>query len=302
VQAAEALEHAHALGVVHRDVKPANLMVDGQGKLWVTDFGLARFGADGGLTATGDVLGTLRYMSPEQALARHGLVDHRTDVYALGATLYELLTLRPAVGGQDRAEILGQLASEGPVPLRRLNKAVPAELETIILKALEKNAADRYASAQELADDLRRFLADEPIRARPAGLVRRLRKWGRRHRAAVAAAAVCLLVSLAAAVGGAGWVLGERRARQGAAEARVLEALGDAALGLRQGDPQDPALIAAVERAEAQLHAGPVGPELRGRVGQLLRDRGMLARLEAARLRGAAGSKGTGFVFCVEGE
>jgi serine/threonine protein kinase len=98
-QAAEALEHAHALGVVHRDVKPGNLMLDAQGKLWVTDFGLARTGTDGGLTMTGDVLGTLRYMSPEQALAKHGLVDHRADVYGLGATLYELLTLRPAIDG-----------------------------------------------------------------------------------------------------------------------------------------------------------------------------------------------------------
>src|SRR5262245_4462266 len=102
IQAAEALDHAHQLGIVHRDIKPANLMLDGQGKLWITDFGLARTAADSGLTLTGDLVGTLRYMSPEQALAKHGLVDHRSDVYALGATLYELLTLRPAVEGRDR--------------------------------------------------------------------------------------------------------------------------------------------------------------------------------------------------------
>src|SRR5262249_2470018 len=102
IQAALALEHAHALGIVHRDVKPANLMIDAQGRLWVTDFGLARTAAEGNLTMTGDVLGTLRYMSPEQALARHGLVDHRTDVYSLGVTLYELLTSEPAFGGRDR--------------------------------------------------------------------------------------------------------------------------------------------------------------------------------------------------------
>src|SRR5262245_457845 len=101
VQAAEALEYAHSLGIVHRNVKPGNLLIDGRGKLWVTDFGLARLGEDTGLTQTGDLLGTLRYMSPEQALAKHGLVDHRTDIYALGATLYELLTLRPAVEGED---------------------------------------------------------------------------------------------------------------------------------------------------------------------------------------------------------
>src|SRR5262249_61360804 len=99
------LEHAHQLGIVHRDIKPGNLMLDGQGKLWVTDFGLARLGADSDLTLTGDLIGTLRYMSPEQALAKHGLVDHRTDVYALGATLYELVTGVPAVGGDDKQEI-----------------------------------------------------------------------------------------------------------------------------------------------------------------------------------------------------
>src|SRR5262249_11345143 len=127
VQAALALEHAHGLGVVHRDVKPGNLLVDGRGHLWVTDFGLAQVLSDTKLTLTGDLLGTLRYMSPEQALARRGLVDHRTDIYALGATLYELLTLEPAVPGTDRLEVLRQIAQEEPRPPRRLNQAVPAE-------------------------------------------------------------------------------------------------------------------------------------------------------------------------------
>jgi serine/threonine protein kinase len=199
-QAAEALDCAHAMGVVHRDVKPANLMLDGRGKLWVTDFGLARFGADTGLTITGDLVGTLRYMSPEQALAKHGLVDHRTDVYALGATLYELLTLKPAFTGSGREELLRQIASEEPLPPRRLNKAVPAELEVIVLKALEKNPADRYATAQELADDLRRFLTDQPIRARRPSLWQRGGKWRRRHKSVLSAllavtsfAGLCLL-------------------------------------------------------------------------------------------------------------
>jgi serine/threonine protein kinase len=118
-QVAEALEYAHQMGIVHRDVKPANLMVDASGHVWVTDFGLARSLADTGLTATGDVLGTLRYMSPEQALAKHGLVDHHTDVYALGATLYELLTLRPLADGKDREEVLRQIAFEDPRPRAR---------------------------------------------------------------------------------------------------------------------------------------------------------------------------------------
>src|SRR5437870_6170042 len=108
-------------------------MIDAHGQLWVTDFGLARRAADSDLTMSGDLLGTLRYMSPEQALARHGLVDHRTDVYSLGATLYELLTLRPAVRGESKADILRHLAFEEPVALRKLDKAIPAELETIAL-------------------------------------------------------------------------------------------------------------------------------------------------------------------------
>jgi WD40 repeat protein len=191
-QAAEALEHAHSLGVVHRDVKPANLMIDSQGKLWVTDFGLARFGADSGLTMTGDLLGTLRYMSPEQALARHGLVDHRTDVYALGATLYELLTLRTVVDGKDRQEVLRRIAFEEPVPPRAVNRSLPADLETVVLKALAKEPSERYATAKELADDLRRFLADQPIRARRPTLAKRAGKWARRHQAAVLATGIAL--------------------------------------------------------------------------------------------------------------
>jgi serine/threonine protein kinase len=199
-QAAEALDYAHQLGVVHRDIKPGNLMVDGRGELWITDFGVAQLGqgGDGNLTLTGDLVGTLRYMSPEQALGKRSPIDHRTDVYSLGATLYELLTLRPVFGGSDRQELLRQIAWDEPTPLRRLNKAMPAELETVVLKALEKNAADRYATAQELADDLGRFLKDEPIRARRPTLAQRASKWARRHQAAVLTTAV---VSLVAAMG-----------------------------------------------------------------------------------------------------
>ena len=110
VQAAEALEHAHDEGVIHRDIKPANLLVDAKGKLWITDFGLARCRDNAGLTMSGDVVGTLRYMSPEQTLAKRVLIDHRTDLYSLGVTLYELLTLEPAFAGSDRQELLQQIA------------------------------------------------------------------------------------------------------------------------------------------------------------------------------------------------
>ncbi|MFO0841516.1 MAG: protein kinase [Gemmataceae bacterium] len=201
VQAAEALEHAHQTGVVHRDVKPANLILDGRGKLYVTDFGLARLGVDAGLTMTGDVLGTLRYMAPEQALAKHGLVDHRADVYSLGATLYELVALRPAVEGEDREEVLRRIAFEEPPRLRAVVAGAPADLETILAKALAREPQDRYATAQELADDLRRFLEDRPILARRQPWPQRVRKWVRRHRAVVRAAAVSLAVALAVGAG-----------------------------------------------------------------------------------------------------
>jgi serine/threonine protein kinase/Flp pilus assembly protein TadD len=200
IQAAEALEHAHQRGVVHRDVKPANLLLEPHLHLWVTDFGLAVGAGEGGLTLTGDLVGTLRYMSPEQALARRGLIDHRTDIYSLGVTLYELLALEPAYGGRDRQELLRQIAFEEPRPLRRLNPAVPRELETVVLKAMAKEAADRYPTAQELADDLRRILEHRPIRARRPTAAERLAKWARRHKPVVVTAAVLLSLALATSV------------------------------------------------------------------------------------------------------
>ena len=202
VQAAEALEHAHQLGIVHRDIKPANLLVDLRGHLWITDFGLAHCQSQVGLTMTGDLVGTLRYMSPEQALAQRVMLDHRTDIYSFGVTLYELLTLEPAFGGRDRQELLRQIAFEEPKLPRRMNPAIPAELETIVLKAMEKNPSERYATAQELADDLERFLEDRPIKARRATLVQRLRKWARRHRPLVWSLIGCSAVVLVLAVVG----------------------------------------------------------------------------------------------------
>jgi serine/threonine protein kinase/uncharacterized protein HemY len=194
VQAADALEFAHELGVVHRDIKPANLLVDAHGQLWITDLGLAYCQGNPGLTMTGDVVGTLRYMSPEQTLAKRGQVDHRTDIYSLGVTLYELLTLEAAFAGHDRQELLQQIALEEPRLPRRLNKAIPVELETIVLKAMAKDPSERYPTAQELADDLKRFLEDKPIRARRPTLLERATKWSRRHRRAVVTALVLLFV------------------------------------------------------------------------------------------------------------
>jgi tetratricopeptide (TPR) repeat protein len=277
VQAAEALEQAHQLGVIHRDVKPANLLVDGRCHLWVTDFGLAQVQGDTRLTLTGDVLGTLRYMSPEQALARRGLVDHRTDVYSLGVTLYELLTLEPAVAGSDRAEILRRIAQEEPAPPRRLNRAVPAELETVVLKALAKDPAERYATAQELADDLQRFLEDKPIRARRPTAAQRLGKWCRRHKAVVAGAGVLALVAVLLAGGTALW--------WAAAERNVEQALGEAVR--LQGEGKGPEALSAARRAEGLLIAGPVRPGLGRHVRRRRADLEMAVLLEDIRLRGS---------------
>ncbi len=206
VQAADALEHAHQVGIVHRDVKPANLMVDGRGHLWVTDFGLARLQSDSGLTVTGDLMGTLRYMSPEQALGKRSLLDHRTDIYSLGVTLYELLTLQPAFPGTERQDLLRRVTSEEPPRPRTADPQIPPDLETIVLKAMAKAPEERYATAQELAEDLRRFLDDRPIRARRPTLWHRVKKWVRRHRAPVGVAVAALvLLLLASTIGLALW-------------------------------------------------------------------------------------------------
>ena len=196
VEAADALDHAHALGVLHRDIKPGNLLIDSAGAVWITDFGLARFSGNQSLTGTGDIVGTLRYMSPEQALARRGVVDQRTDIYALGATLYELLTLRPAFGGRDHQELLRQIAFDEPIPPSRLNPAVPRDLETIVLKAMAKDPSGRYATAQELSEDLKRFLNDDSIMGRRPGPVERTVRWARRRWELVATAAAIVMLSL----------------------------------------------------------------------------------------------------------
>ena len=196
IQAAEALGHAHDQGIVHRDVKPANLLLDKRGDLWVADFGMADVQGDAGLTMTGDLPGTLRYMSPEQAAGKRALIDRRTDVYSLGATLYELLALQPAIVGSDRAEIVRRIAEEEPEPLRRLNPAVPVDLATIVTKALSKEPARRYETAWQLAQDLERYLDGRPIAARPVGPLARSWRWCRRKpvQAGLAAALALALI------------------------------------------------------------------------------------------------------------
>ena len=152
------------------------------GHLWITDFGLARIRGGLDLTQTGEALGTPRYMSPEQALGRRTPLDGRTDVYSLGATLYEILTLATPFPGDDRLDVLRRITEEEPISPRKIDPRIPVELETIVLKAMAKLPADRYATAADLAEDLGRFLDDRPIRARRPSLLNRPRKWTRRHR------------------------------------------------------------------------------------------------------------------------
>jgi WD40 repeat protein len=224
VQAAEALGYAHAQGVLHRDIKPSNLLLDTQGNVWLTDFGLAKAAGSEDLTHSGDVVGTLRYLAPERF---KGQADAGSDVYALGLTLYELLTLRPAFDETDRSKLVAQVMRAEPRPPRQIDAGVPRDLETIVLKALERDPARRYGSAQDLADDLRRFVAGEPIRARRVNPWQRLLLWVRRRPAAAALFAVSGLTVLALAglIVGGSYHLQLRAANEGTERALAAESL-----------------------------------------------------------------------------
>jgi serine/threonine protein kinase/WD40 repeat protein len=178
LQVAEALAHAHRHGILHRDIKPSNLLLDTSGTVWVTDFGLAKAEGSDELTGPGDILGTLRYLAPERL---HGQSDARGDVYSLGMTLYELLTLRPALADSDRARLIERVTHEVPPPPRRLDPRIPLDLETVVLKAVAKDPAARYATAEQMADDLRRFLADRPVKARRTSAWERVWRLCRRN-------------------------------------------------------------------------------------------------------------------------
>jgi WD40 repeat protein/serine/threonine protein kinase len=178
VQVAEAVAYAHHQGILHRDIKPSNLLLDTQGTVWITDFGLAKAEGSSDLTTPGDLVGTLRYMAPERL---QGQSDVRGDLYSLGLTFYELLTLRPAFVDTNRARLIERITHEEPPRPRKLDRRIPADLETIVLKASAKEPSQRYATAEELAEDLRRFLADRPIQARRTSLSERAWRWCRRN-------------------------------------------------------------------------------------------------------------------------
>jgi tetratricopeptide (TPR) repeat protein len=195
---ADALDYAHKQGVIHRDIKPSNLLLSADGRLSINDFGLARILEQPGMTIAGELVGTPMYMSPEQVAAGRTPLDHRTDIYSLGATLYELLTLQPPFRGVRREEILGQIIHKEPRPPRKVNRKVPVDLETICLKAMDKDPDRRYQTAGQMAEDLQRYVHRFVILARRAGPVAKAAKWLKRRpglAAALAAILVCMTVA-----------------------------------------------------------------------------------------------------------
>jgi len=263
-QIAEALDHAHSRGVVHRDVKPSNVLVDNDGRPMLVDFGLARLESDAGMTISGDIVGTLRYMSPEQARGKQEFVDHRTDIYSLGASLYELLTQQPLFEGNDRNELLLQIAEVEPLPPSAIETRIPVDLETIVLTAMEKQPADRYPTARALADDLDRFLNHQPILAKRPTFADRCKKWSRRHPVLVRTTATCIIV-LALAL--AGW-LGGQIAVQKALADELDQGLKEAATALADDKTEVARIVLAA--AERAARTGKAAQPLRQRIVDLI--------------------------------
>jgi serine/threonine protein kinase len=214
-EVAEALHHAHEHGVLHRDIKPSNLLLDREGHIWIADFGLATHEDHESVTRTGDIVGTLRYMAPEQ-LAGHA--DARSDIYCLGLTFYELLTGRPAFEDTTHARLIQRKSTASVSRPRAANRSIPRDLETIALKACAAEPRQRYQRAAELAADLHRFLDDRPILARRAGRIRRLGHWARRNPSLAAAAAlISTLLGALVVVSG----VGNYRTRQALVQVRA---------------------------------------------------------------------------------
>ncbi|MFI5461616.1 MAG: WD40 repeat domain-containing serine/threonine protein kinase, partial [Isosphaerales bacterium] len=255
-QVAGGLAYAHTRGIVHRDIKPSNLLLDTEGVAWITDFGLAK-GDDEGLTQSGDILGTIRYMAPERF---RGEGDARADVYALGLTLYELLTLRSGFDSTDRLKLIEQIKTEEPERPRAVDARIPRDLETIVLKAIEKDPKARYQSAEAMGEDLGRFLADEPIRARQVSTAERYWRWSRRNPGIALLGGVLTAVLLLATVSS---LLAMERFRSQAETQRTLANAREAA---RKG-----AELARVEEAGARRKADHANTSLRATQEELRR-------------------------------
>jgi len=227
-QVADALQYAHQQGTLHRDIKPANLLIDRSGIVWVADFGLAKAVQGDDISHPGDLVGTLRYMAPERF---EGRADRRSDLYSLGLTLYELLTRQPAFADSDYNRLIQRMLHAAPLRPRSVNPEIPADLETIVLKATAREAEHRYQTAGELADDLRRFVDDRTIKARRSSFLERTWRWCRRNRAVASLTAVALgLLLLTAVVASVGYVRTRRALEGETAQREKAEATSQLAL------------------------------------------------------------------------
>jgi serine/threonine protein kinase len=271
---ASAVQFAHERGILHRDLKPSNVLLDSHDQPRVTDFGLAKRMEGGSqLTVSGAIVGTPSYMPPEQAMGRLDEVGPASDVYSTGAILYELLTARPPFRGESAMDTLGLVVHNDPVSPRLLNPKVPQDLETIVLKCLEKNPSARYSTAQEFAQDLKRFLAGEPILARPVGPLGRLWRWAKR-KPVLAALWSALLVAIAIGLSGIVWQWRSamrQRDRAEASLARTAQAVDELARMIQDwfehAPPNDPfrreLLKEALSFHERLISENPTDPDER---------------------------------------
>jgi serine/threonine protein kinase len=249
-EVADGLAYAHEQGIIHRDIKPSNLLLSPAGRLSINDFGLARILEQPGVTLTGEFVGSPMYMSPEQIAAGRAPLDHRTDIYSLGATLYEALTLEPPFHGERRDQVIAQVLHKEPRAPRKLNKKVPIDLETICLKAMDKDPDLRYQSGAAMAEDLRRFVNRFAIAARPLGPVQRAVKWAKRHPALAASLSVAFLAGLAAV----GFAVEATRAQEHVRDQERRSAIERATLIARSGD------LDATEKAIAEAELLDASP------------------------------------------